>query len=70
MFKIKRRTKYVPDYFQKSFTSWIIFPFDMKENTQIIAKNLAKKGLTQIEIVEELKRIKIPDVFINCYSKQ
>jgi len=66
---IKPWTKYVPDYFQKSFASWIIFPFDMKENTQIIAKKLAKNGLSQKEIIKELKKIKIPDVFINCYSK-
>jgi len=67
---IKTWTKYVPDFFQKSYTSWIIFPFDMKENTQIIAKKLSKKGLTQIEIIKQLKKIKIPDIFINFYSKQ
>lgn len=65
---IKPWTKYVPDFYLKSYTEWIIFPFDMKENTQIIAKNLAEKGLDKKQIIRELKKIKIPEEFINYYS--
>ena len=62
---IKPWTKYVPDYYIKSFTEWIIFPFDIKENVQLITKNLTKEGLKQDEIIKELKRIEIPEAFIN-----
>lgn len=66
---IKPWAKYLPDYYVKSLTEWIIFPFDIKENILTITKKMSKEGLTQIEIVRELKKIRIPNIFIKYYSK-
>lgn len=66
---IKPWTKYIPDYYVKSYSEWLIFPFDMKENTLTLAKNLEKSGKNRKQIAFELKKIKIPSEFINSYAK-
>lgn len=46
---IKPTTKYVPDYYEKSVSGWIIFPYEMKEMITLLRKKkLTKKRLLSI----------------------
>lgn len=54
---IKPVTKYVPDYYQKSASGWVIFPYEMKETIAI----LTKKGLSK----KQLLSIGLPKYFVD-----
>lgn len=54
---IKPSTKYVPDYYEKSVTDWIIFPYEMNETIAV----LRKKRLTD----KQLLSIGLPKYFVN-----
>ena len=54
---IKPATKYVPDYYEKSVSDWIIFPYEMRETIAV----LIKKGLSK----KQLLSIGLPKYFVD-----
>lgn len=54
---IKPTTKYVPDYYEKSVSDWIIFPYEMRETITV----LIKKGVTK----KQLFSIGLPKYFVD-----
>lgn len=64
---IKPWTTCIPDFYHVTVDEWVIFPFDIKENIQSITKKLTKEGHTKQYVKKEMRKIKIPSNFVNCY---
>ncbi|NMB84293.1 hypothetical protein GYA28_03310 [Candidatus Roizmanbacteria bacterium] len=61
----KSWTKFVPDFSirQTDEKTWIILPYEMKETIDSLSAKFKKEGLSEKEIVERLKQIKIPETW-------
>jgi hypoxanthine phosphoribosyltransferase len=57
---IKPQTKFNPDFYLESTSSWIIFPYEMKETISILKKKMDKP---------QLKTIGLDNFFIEQFSK-
>lgn len=66
---IKSWTKYIPDFYVKEVSEWIVFPYDMRETIESIQANRSKEGAPSDLIKRELSLIKIPQKFITKYLK-
>lgn len=66
---IKPQSKYVPDFFVKKTSTWIVFPYEVKETILSMKKMMEKEKKTIGEIKEKLKELKIPKEFVESYLK-
>lgn len=66
---VKPWTRHLPDYFDNKTDKWIVFPYEVRETVEAVAKTLEKENKSRKEICEKLKEIKIPDMFIEHYLK-
>ncbi|MCX8008625.1 MAG: phosphoribosyltransferase family protein [Patescibacteria group bacterium] len=53
----KPHSRYRPDYFAKTTTKWIIFPYEHTEMILLITKNMQKQGKTKREIQTYLETL-------------
>jgi len=61
---IKPWTKFKPDFYIKEATEWLIFPYEMKETIDAFQKQFKKDGLSEKQIINRLKSIKLPTHWI------
>ena len=61
---IKPWTKFKPDFYIKEATEWLIFPYEMKETINAFQKQFKKDGLSEKQIINKLKSIKLPTYWI------
>lgn len=61
---VKPQSKYVPDFFVKKTSAWIVFPYEVKETILSVKKMMEKENKTVDEIKEKLKELKIPRGFV------
>lgn len=52
-------SKFTPDYFGAETDSWIVFPFEKREMSELLAKNWHKQGIGKEEIAERLRKMNI-----------
>lgn len=64
---VKPQSKYVPDFFVKKTSAWIVFPYEVKETIFSVKKMMEKENRTIGEIKEKLKELKIPEKFVRNY---
>ena len=66
---VKPQSKHVPDFFVKKTSSWIVFPYEVKETILSVSKMMKKENKTVDEIKEKLRELKIPGLFVGNYLK-
>jgi hypoxanthine phosphoribosyltransferase len=54
-----------PDCFVEETNAWIIYPWELNETVEDIAKKLMAKGLMRSEIKKEILRMGIPEKTID-----
>lgn len=64
---VKPQSKYVPDFFVKRTSAWIVFPYEVKETILSVKKMMEEEKKTLDEIKEKLKGIKTPREFVEGY---
>ena len=67
---IKAWTKFVPDYYVISTKKWIIYPFDIKENIDILVRKYKEKKITETQIRKKLMQLKLPKEYISRFAHQ
>ncbi len=66
---IKPWTKFKPDFYIKEATAWLIFPYEMKETIDALQKQFKDQDLSDIQIKNQLKKIKLPATWITKFLK-
>ncbi len=64
---IKPQTCFVPNFYVKKTKKWIIFPYDMRETVEAVTKIMKREHSSQDTLKVELKKLRIPSVFIEHY---
>ena len=64
---VKSHTKFHPDYHAIDNDSWIIFPYEMKETTKNLIDKFKKEKMSEIQIREKLKQLKIGKIYSEKY---
>ncbi len=54
---IKPHTKFVPDFWTKSFDSWVVFPYDIRETREAFIKEFGSEK----EAIEKMKKLGFED---------
>lgn len=64
---IKPWTKHKPDHYIEETSSWIIFPYEIRETITALYKKFKNEGLTKKAVRVKLKNIGVEEYFINKY---
>jgi len=64
---VKPQSKYLPDFFVKKTSAWIVFPYEIKETILSVSSVMKKEKKTIAEIRTKLKELKIPGKFVKYY---
>ena len=61
---IKPWTKFVPDFYVESTDKWAIFPYELRETTEVLVSKLRAEGKSDSEIRKFLTLLKLPTYFL------
>lgn len=64
---VKPWTKFKPDFYIKEATEWLIFPYEMKETIDTLKKLFKDQNLSDMQIKNQLKKIKLPATWITKF---
>lgn len=64
---VKPQSKYIPDFYVKKTSAWIVFPYEVKETILSVRKMMMKEKKTVEEIKEKLEELKIQKGFVEDY---
>lgn len=61
---IKPKTNYLPDYYVRNTDRWVIFPYEIRETTEILLAKFRQEGLSEEAIRLKFQVLKLPDYFL------
>lgn len=65
---LKPWATFTPDFYVAETSSWIIFPYDMRETVESLHKKYREEGITEKDIRAKLRELAIPEQYITRYS--
>ena len=65
----KERSAITPDYYASRTNAWIIFPFEIREMSQLLSNNWRKQGLAESEIIARLKKLNFNEKIMQYFAK-
>lgn len=65
----KERSAITPDYYASRTNAWIIFPFEIREMSQLLSNNWRKQGLAESEINARLKKLNFNEKIMQYFAK-
>lgn len=65
----KERSAITPDYYASRTNAWIIFPFEIREMSQLLSNNWRKQGLAESEINARLKKLNFSEKIMQYFAK-
>jgi len=65
----KERSAIIPDYYASRTNAWIIFPFEIREMSQLLSNNWRKQGLAESEINARLKKLNFNEKIMQYFAK-
>ena len=65
----KERSAITPDYYASRTNAWIIFPFEIREMSQLLSNNWLKQGLAESEINARLKKLNFNEKIMQYFAK-
>jgi uncharacterized protein len=66
----KERSAITPDFYASMINSWIIFPFEIREMSQLLSSNWRQQGITEAEIKERFDKLNFSEAIINYFAKK
>jgi hypoxanthine phosphoribosyltransferase len=63
----KERSAITPDYYASITNAWIIFPFEIREMSQLLSTSWRKQGIGEVEISERLTKLNFPEKIIKHF---
>jgi len=65
----KERSAITPDYYASRTNAWIIFPFEIREMSQLLSNNWRKQGLAESAINARLKKLNFNEKIMQYFAK-
>lgn len=65
----KERSAITPDYYASRTNAWIIFPFEIREMSQLLSNNWRKQGLAESAINARLKKLNFSEKIMQYFAK-
>jgi len=65
----KERSAITPDYYASRTNAWIIFPFEIREMSQLLSNNWRKQGLAESAINARLKKLSFNEKIMQYFAK-
>ena len=65
----KERSAITPDYYASRTNAWIIFPFEIREMSQLLSNNWLKQGLAESAINARLKKLNFNEKIMQYFAK-
>jgi hypoxanthine phosphoribosyltransferase len=67
---LKPWTKLVPDYWVVKTEAWVVYPWELREFTILLASKLAKERKTTGEIIDHLFEVGVPMSYARLFVQQ
>jgi hypoxanthine phosphoribosyltransferase len=65
----KERSAITPDYYASRTNAWIIFPFEIREMSQLLSNNWRKQELAESAINARLKKLNFSEKIMQYFAK-